>query len=88
VCHIGRVEISGIISGLVVGLVIGGLGRLVVPGKQALGCLFTLLIGIIGAAVGTVVGAALDFGWVLTFVAQILVAAGLVALVSAGQRRG
>ncbi|MGH8869342.1 MAG: GlsB/YeaQ/YmgE family stress response membrane protein [Actinomycetes bacterium] len=80
-------EISGIVSGLVVGLVIGALGRLVVPGRQPLGCLLTVLLGILGAALGTLAGGALDVGEILTFALQVLAAAALVAMVSLPQRR-
>jgi uncharacterized membrane protein YeaQ/YmgE (transglycosylase-associated protein family) len=37
---------------IVVGLIVGALARLVVPGKQGLGILPTILIGIVGAIVG------------------------------------
>ena len=39
-------EISGVISAIVIGIVIGVLGRLVVPGRQRIGMLWTILIGI------------------------------------------
>lgn len=48
-------EISGIISAIVIGIVIGVLGRLVVPGRQRIGVLWTILIGIIAAFVGTAI---------------------------------
>ncbi|MFT7837636.1 GlsB/YeaQ/YmgE family stress response membrane protein [Saccharothrix sp. BKS2] len=46
-------EITGLISALVIGLVIGGLGRLVVPGKQHLSMVMTLLVGVAAALLGT-----------------------------------
>ncbi|MEU7470522.1 GlsB/YeaQ/YmgE family stress response membrane protein [Streptomyces sp. NPDC044984] len=48
-------EISGIISAIVIGIVIGVLGRLVVPGRQRIGVLWTILIGIIAAFIGTAI---------------------------------
>lgn len=45
--------ISGIITAIIVGAVIGALGRLVVPGKQKMGCLLTIAIGIVAALLGT-----------------------------------
>ena len=45
--------ISGIITAVIVGAVIGALGRLVVPGKQKMGCLLTIAIGIVAALLGT-----------------------------------
>jgi uncharacterized membrane protein YeaQ/YmgE (transglycosylase-associated protein family) len=47
------VEITGLISALIVGVIIGGLGRLVVPGRQKISMVMTLLVGIAAALVGT-----------------------------------
>jgi uncharacterized membrane protein YeaQ/YmgE (transglycosylase-associated protein family) len=44
-----------IVSIVVGGLVIGLLGRLAVPGRQPLGCLWTVLVGIGGSVLGGVV---------------------------------
>ncbi len=41
--------IETLVGALVTGVVIGALGRLVVPGRQPIGCLFTILVGIVGA---------------------------------------
>ena len=46
-------EITGIISALLIGLVVGGLGRLVVPGRQQLSILMTMLVGVVAALLGT-----------------------------------
>ena len=46
-------EITGIISAVLIGLVIGGLGRLVIPGRQNIGFGLTLLVGIAAALLGT-----------------------------------
>lgn len=53
-------EISGIISAIVIGVVIGVLGRLMVPGRQRIGVLWTILVGIAAAFVGTGIAAAFD----------------------------
>jgi uncharacterized membrane protein YeaQ/YmgE (transglycosylase-associated protein family) len=47
------VEITGIISALLIGLVVGGLGRLVIPGRQHIGLFMTVLVGIAAALLGT-----------------------------------
>ncbi|MFE2755920.1 GlsB/YeaQ/YmgE family stress response membrane protein [Actinosynnema sp. NPDC059335] len=52
-------EITGLISALVIGLVIGGLGRLVVPGRQQISMVVTLLVGVAAAFVGTLVASLL-----------------------------
>ena len=45
-------EISGLISGLVVGIIIGLIARILVPSMQAIGCIVTILIGVVGGAGG------------------------------------
>lgn len=47
------VEITSIVSAILIGLAVGGLGRLVVPGRQRMGLLLTMLVGIVAALVGT-----------------------------------
>lgn len=43
---------GGLIGTIVFGAVIGAIARLVVPGKQSIGILLTILIGIVGALAG------------------------------------
>ncbi|MGE6735598.1 GlsB/YeaQ/YmgE family stress response membrane protein, partial [Streptomyces sp. NPDC059900] len=52
-------EISGLISAVFIGLVIGILGRFFVPGRQHIGILWTLVVGIAAALAGTAVAAGL-----------------------------
>ncbi|MFB7757681.1 GlsB/YeaQ/YmgE family stress response membrane protein, partial [Streptomyces sp. NPDC056121] len=40
-------EISGVISAIVIGIVIGVLGRLALPGRQRIGILATVVVGIV-----------------------------------------
>jgi uncharacterized membrane protein YeaQ/YmgE (transglycosylase-associated protein family) len=85
------VEISGVFSALIIGIVIGGLGRLVLPGRQRIGFLLTLLIGFVAALLGTLVAAIVGVSdtngvdWI-ELALQIAFAAGGVALVD-GTRR-
>jgi uncharacterized membrane protein YeaQ/YmgE (transglycosylase-associated protein family) len=58
----------GIVSFLVFGLVAGAVARLVTPGRQAIGCLPTLALGIVGAFLGGLIGNEVlghkeHFGW-------------------------
>ena len=78
---------GNVFSAILVGLVIGALGRLVVPGRQPIGCLLTLLLGIVGAVGGAALGRAADVGGWLVFVLQVAVAAVGVAVVAAALRR-
>jgi uncharacterized membrane protein YeaQ/YmgE (transglycosylase-associated protein family) len=72
------VEIDGILSGLFAAVVVGVLARLVVRGYQPVGCLLTLLIGLVGAALGGWLGGQAGWGFLLTFAAQVVIAALLV----------
>src|SRR5271170_4094790 len=79
--------VSVIIAWLIIGLVIGGLARLLVPGRQHIGILLTILIGIVAALVGGFLTAAiLGAGHTLITFIVALVAAAL--LVSAFTTRG
>lgn len=51
----------GIIGWIVFGLIVGALAKLVMPGRDPGGIIVTMLIGIVGAVVGGMVGRAL--GW-------------------------
>jgi uncharacterized membrane protein YeaQ/YmgE (transglycosylase-associated protein family) len=44
--------IGTIIGAIVIGLVVGGLARLIMPGKQNMGVVMTVILGTIGAFVG------------------------------------
>lgn len=77
--------ISSLISLLVVGLIIGGLGRLIVPGRNPIGLGATLVIGLAGSFVGAIIGAVLGLG-LLTIVPELAIAAGLVY--ATGKSRG
>ncbi|HEY6646945.1 MAG TPA: GlsB/YeaQ/YmgE family stress response membrane protein [Mycobacterium sp.] len=88
--------VTGIISAILIGIVVGVLGRLVVPGKQRIGWLVTIAVGIVSAFIGTAIARALGIptategiDW-LELLCQVVVAAIGVALVSAllGRRTG
>jgi uncharacterized membrane protein YeaQ/YmgE (transglycosylase-associated protein family) len=42
----------GIISFIILGLIVGALARLVIPGRQPIGLLWTIALGMIGALAG------------------------------------
>ena len=76
-------QADSILGAIVVGLVIGGLGRLAVPGRQPIGCLMTMLIGIIGAVAGLAVARAANVNsWLLVLGCQVGVAAVGVLIAS------
>ena len=86
-------EISGIISAIVIGIIIGILGRLVVPGRQRIGILLTIVVGIVAAFIGSGVAAAFGVAdtkgvdWIEWLIQIGLAALGVAALDRARVRR-
>ena len=52
----------GLLSWILMGLLAGALARFLLPGRDALGCITTILVGIVGAVVGGFVATKLGFG--------------------------
>ncbi|MFC6080219.1 GlsB/YeaQ/YmgE family stress response membrane protein [Sphaerisporangium aureirubrum] len=48
-------SIETILGAIVIGAVIGALGRLVLPGRQPIGWLLTIVVGIVAALIGTAI---------------------------------
>jgi uncharacterized membrane protein YeaQ/YmgE (transglycosylase-associated protein family) len=86
----------GILSWLIFGLLAGLVARALTPGRQAIGCLPTLAVGLVGALLGgligqVVLGHKVHFGWdlgpfVLAVVGAVVLLLALEALAS--RRRG
>jgi uncharacterized membrane protein YeaQ/YmgE (transglycosylase-associated protein family) len=72
---------SVIIVWLLIGLVIGGLARLLVPGRQHIGLIMTILIGIVAAVLGGIITTAIIGAGhaIITFVVALVAAALLVS---------
>lgn len=76
----------GIIWTIIVGLIVGVIGRFLVPGKDPMGWIATILLGIGGAIVGSFLGSLLDgeegvsidvvntglWGWILSIVGAVI----------------
>ena len=74
---------AGIFTALLAGIVIGALGRLIVPGRQAIGWILTFALGLVGAVLGGFLAEGMDVeDWWVVLIFQVVVAAILVALVS------
>jgi uncharacterized membrane protein YeaQ/YmgE (transglycosylase-associated protein family) len=77
--------IEGFLGAIIIGAVVGALGRLLLPGRQPIGILWTILVGIVAALIGTlIVGSLRDtngIDWVELLVQLVLAVIG-VALVA------
>ncbi len=78
--------IGTIVGAIVVGLIVGALARLVMPGKQNIGIIMTILLGAVGSFLGSwityQVGYANSNGGfaIIPFLVGIVVAAVLIAI--------
>ena len=75
------------IGSLVAGLIIGALARLIKPGKQDLGILATLGLGIVGSLIGGTIAAVIGTGsiWELDFLGFALAVIAAVLLIGAAE---
>jgi uncharacterized membrane protein YeaQ/YmgE (transglycosylase-associated protein family) len=77
--------IGDIIGWLIVGLIVGALARLIMPGRDPMGCLMTALLGIAGSVVGGLIGRLIGWGardragyftpsrsWILSLIGALL----------------
>lgn len=76
-------ETGSIFTAILAGIVLGVVGRLVIPGRQAIGWILTFALGLVGAFLGGFLaeGLGLDVWWHV-FIVQAVVAALLVLTVS------
>jgi uncharacterized membrane protein YeaQ/YmgE (transglycosylase-associated protein family) len=88
-----HITLAVIIWSIIIGAIIGALGRLVVPGRQNISILLTIVIGIVAAFVGFLIASALGvahtsgINWIEHLIQVVLAAIG-VALVAGTGRRG
>jgi uncharacterized membrane protein YeaQ/YmgE (transglycosylase-associated protein family) len=68
-----------IITTIIVGLIVGLIAKFLMPGKDPGGWIVTILIGIAGATVGTLIGRAVGLydpgesaGWIISVLGAIL----------------
>jgi uncharacterized membrane protein YeaQ/YmgE (transglycosylase-associated protein family) len=85
----------GVLSFFVFGLLAGIVARIVTPGRQVIGCLPTLAVGVVGAFLGgligqVVLGHRIHYGWDLgPFLLAVVGASFLLVVLEllAGKRR-
>ncbi|HVE76527.1 MAG TPA: GlsB/YeaQ/YmgE family stress response membrane protein [Actinomycetota bacterium] len=74
---------------IVIGAVVGVLARLVMPGRQGIGMLMTIIVGIIGALIGNYIGEAISpdgtMHWILAVVVSVVLLVAMGAFM--GRRR-
>jgi uncharacterized membrane protein YeaQ/YmgE (transglycosylase-associated protein family) len=74
---------------LIAGLVIGLLARLLLPGRQKIGLLWTLLLGVIGSLIGGTIANALNTGdiWELNVIGFIAAVVASVVVLSVAEKQ-
>jgi len=87
----------GTIIGLIIaGIIIGALARLFMPGRQAIGMIATIVVGIIGTLVGYWIAAALGveetngidwIRWIISIIVAIILVAITASIMSRGRGR-
>lgn len=72
---------------LVAGLIIGALARLIVPGKQNLGILATLALGLVGSIIGGLIAQFFGTGdiWELNVIGFVLAVIAAVLLIGVAE---
>lgn len=86
--------IDGVITAIIVGAIIGGLGRLVIRGKEHISLLMTIVIGIVAALTGTFIAVRLGVAntsgidWIELFIQVGLAAVGVTLYTGGGRKRG
>lgn len=82
----------GLIAFIVFGLIVGFLARAIMPGRQHMGIIATILLGVAGAFVGGLIGSAIQ-GLPVTdlhpggLIGSVLGALAILALLGLGARR-
>jgi uncharacterized membrane protein YeaQ/YmgE (transglycosylase-associated protein family) len=86
--------IGSIILAIIVGAIIGVVARLIMPGRQRIGMIMTVLIGAVGGLIGSAAASAFGYhnanggvAWIPFFVG-VVVAVILIAIYEAVTGRG
>ena len=75
---------------LVFGLFVGFVARLLLPGKQRIGLLWTLALGVAGSVIGGTLANLIGSGsiWELNFIGAVAAIVSSVVLLAIGERAG
>ncbi len=74
--------IGTIIGLLITGLIVGALARLVIPGRQDMSLVMTVLVGAVGALIGGLIARAITDSVIVYYIIAVAVAALLVYLMA------
>lgn len=84
----------GIIMAIIGGLIVGALGRLILPGKQNISILMTIVIGVLASLVAGIILGLFGYGngnggipWLSLIVGALVAAGGIVAYGNLTSRR-
>lgn len=69
-----------VLGAIIIGLIVGAIAKLIMPGRDPGGCIITILLGIAGSFVGTMIGRSLGFyragqgaGFIMSILGAVLV---------------
>ncbi len=79
---------GSIIGTIIVGAIMGALARLFMKGSQNIGILWTILLGALGAGIGSWIASALGLGTILYWVIGILLAMVFIAIYIGATNKG
>jgi uncharacterized membrane protein YeaQ/YmgE (transglycosylase-associated protein family) len=87
------ITLAVIIWTIIIGAIIGMLGRLLVPGRQNMGMVLTIVIGIVAAFIGFLIASALHVAhtagvnWTEHLIQVVVAAIGVALVAGVGGRR-
>jgi uncharacterized membrane protein YeaQ/YmgE (transglycosylase-associated protein family) len=85
-----------IIGLIIAGIIIGALARLFLPGKQSIGIIATIIVGIIGTIIGYYIAAGLGVSktngvdwlrWIISIIVSMVLVAITAAILGRNDRR-
>jgi uncharacterized membrane protein YeaQ/YmgE (transglycosylase-associated protein family) len=89
-----HLTLAVVIWTILIGIIIGGLGRLVLPGRQPIGFLVTIVVGIVASFIGFFIAEGLGvahtngINWIEHIIQVVLAAIGVVLVMRLEGRRG
>ena len=85
-------SLTGILVAIIVGAIVGVLARLVLPGRQNISMVMTVVVGVVAAVIGQIIADALNVGstsgidWIKLVIQIALAAIGISILAGTRSR--